>query len=128
MDNFLTSVENDIQKYIIKKKKNILSYILEQMGVNTSFPICYPIKMLFEDINTPNNVQLLDSLADNPIINKYFNCRSLKATGKNDKKRVQNVIKQMANECGLNIQRTPYTCYNELTGEKITKQYYIIGA
>jgi len=130
MDQVISIIDNadkEINKYILKKKKTILSCILMIMGVDSQFPITFPIKLCFEDLDTPENNDILNEMSSNDVINKYFSCRSLKSSGAKDKKRVQNALKQMIKECDLTAKRTPFTYYNELSGEKKTKQFYIIG-
>jgi hypothetical protein len=123
--NKLNECDNNIENYILKKKRLILSYFLLLFGINS---INFPLRINLNDLNTNQNNVILQNLCQskNNILFKYFNCRSLKNTGINDKKRLQNIIKQMALECNLNIKRVPYTNSNTLNNEKKTKQIYII--
>jgi len=124
--DILANTDMIIKKYVIKKKRLMLCSILRTMGVNINLSICFPLKISLSELETAENKEILNLLCQNKVIDKYFSCRSLKPIGIKDKKRIQNVIKQMAIECDLVIKRSPLTMYNKLTNEKTTKQFYII--
>jgi len=116
-----------IQKYILKKKRMMLCSFLLSLGVNVNIPMCFPLRINLNELDTDENNVILEYLCENSFIQKYFDCRSLKSIGKKDKKRLQNVIKQIAQECKLMVTRSPQTIYNQLNNEKTTKQFYVIS-
>ena len=126
LEKILISLDEHVDKYIIKKKRQMLCNILFIMGANINLNTSFPMKICLSELETEKNREILEYLCGNTIINKYFSCRSLSSLGEKDKKRIQNVIKQMFHECNLNVKRTPVTLYNKLTNDKVTKQYYVI--
>lgn len=123
----LQTIDAYVQKYIIKKKRQILCNVLLTLGANINLTTSFPMRISLSELETEENQKILDFICKDTIINKYFSCRSLKPVGSKDKKRIQNVIKQMATECNLNVTRSPLTLYNKLTNDKTTKQFYVIS-
>jgi len=127
LEEQLDEKHHQIQKYLCKKKRIILCCFLLSLGVCLNMQMCFPLRINLNELDTDENNVILEYLCENPIVQQYFDCRSLKSIGKKDKKRLQNVIKQMAIECNLIVKRSPQTIHNQLNNEKTTKQNYIIS-
>ena len=125
INNVIISTNDRINRFIIKRKQDTLYKILQIFGASLSKPICFPIQICIDDLDTMENRILIDELSVNTNIKKLFNCRSLNTNNPNEKNKLKNVIRQMITDAGLVFERKPVV-YFDIYRNKKTKQNYII--
>lgn len=122
MDTF----NNNIVTFVIdieEKRTNIFIMLLQLLGVQfTKFPLIIEI----DKLNTPENMNIINELSNNTELKKIFKCRSLYTFRENDKKRLNNIIKQIARECNIILKRQGNKRSHLITNQIQSYQVYLL--